>query len=49
MPENPSEHEIKKVARNQGILSMRQDGIVKILNGITSLAEVQSVVDLKEK
>ena len=49
MPENPSEHEIKKVARNQGILSMRQDGIVKILNGITSLAEVQSVVDLNEK
>src|SRR3989339_1914751 len=46
IPENPSEHEIKKVASNQGILSMRQDGIVKILNGITSLAEVQSVVDL---
>jgi type II secretory ATPase GspE/PulE/Tfp pilus assembly ATPase PilB-like protein len=49
MPENPSEHEIKKVARTQGILSMRQDGIIKILNGITSLEEVQSVVDLKEE
>ncbi len=49
MPENPSEHEIKKVARNQGILSMRQDGIVKILNGITSIEEVQSVVDLTEE
>ncbi len=49
IPQNPSEHEIKKVARNQGILSMRQDGIVKILNGITSLAEVQSVVDLIEE
>ncbi len=49
MPENPSEHEIKKVASKQGILSMRQDGIVKILNGITSLEEVQSVVDLKEE
>lgn len=49
MPENPSEHEIKKVARNQGILSMRQDGIVKILNGITSLEEVQGVVDLSEE
>src|SRR3989344_1677083 len=46
IPENPSEDEIKKVASNHGILSMRQDGIVKILNGITSLAEVQSVVDL---
>ena len=49
MPENPSEREIKKVARTQGILSMRQDGIVKILNGITSFEEVQNVVDLNEE
>ena len=49
MQENPSEHEIKAVARTQGILSMRQDGIVKILNGITSIEEVQSVVDLREE
>ncbi len=49
IPENPSEREIKKVARTQGILSMRQDGIVKILNGTTSLEEVGSVVDLKEE
>ena len=49
IPESPNEHEIKKVARSQGILSMRQDGIVKILNGITSLVEVQSVVDLNEE
>ncbi|MFA6177740.1 MAG: type II/IV secretion system protein [Candidatus Paceibacterota bacterium] len=49
MPENPSEREIKKVASTQGILSMRQDGIVKIINGITSFEEVQSVVDLKEE
>ena len=49
MPENPSEREIKKVASAQGILSMRQDGLVKVLNGITSLEEVQSVVDLNEE
>jgi type IV pilus assembly protein PilB len=49
MPENPSEREIKKVASGQGILSMRQDGLVKILNGITSFEEVQSVVDLAEE
>ena len=49
MPENPSEREIKRVASTQGILSMRQDGIVKILNGITSIEEVQSVVDLNEE
>jgi type IV pilus assembly protein PilB len=49
MPENPSEREIKKVASAQGILSMRQDGLVKMLNGITSFDEVQSVVDLNEE
>ena len=49
MPQNPSEREIKKVARAQGILSMRQDGVVKILNGITSFDEVLNVVDLFEE
>lgn len=49
IPNNPSEREIKNVAKTQGILSMRQDGIVKILNGITSVTEVQSVVDLFEE
>lgn len=46
---NPSEREIKKVAQTQGILSMQQDGLVKILNGITSIEEVQGVVDLTEE
>ncbi|MCX6757503.1 MAG: GspE/PulE family protein [Candidatus Nomurabacteria bacterium] len=49
MPANPSEREIKKVAALQGILSMRQDGVIKILNGITSIDEVRSVVDLLEE
>jgi len=49
MQENPSEREIKKVASSQGILSMRQDGLIKILNGTTSFEEVQSVVDLSEE
>jgi type IV pilus assembly protein PilB len=49
IPENPSEREIKKVARTQSILSMRQDGVIKMLNGITSYEEVQSVVDLQEE
>ena len=47
--QNPSEREIKKVARTQGILSMRQDGLIKILNGTTSFEEVMSVVDLLEE
>jgi type IV pilus assembly protein PilB len=49
MPSNPSEREIKKVASLQGILSMRQDGVVKILNGITSFEEVLGAVDLNEE
>ena len=47
--ENPSERELKKVARDQGILSMRQDGLIKVLNGVTSLEEVQSMVDMLEE
>ena len=49
IPQNPSEREIKKIAKTQGILSMRQDGMVKIINGVTSYEEVQSVVDLTEE
>jgi type II secretory ATPase GspE/PulE/Tfp pilus assembly ATPase PilB-like protein len=49
IPDNPSEREIKKVAKTQGILSMRQDGIIKILSGVTSLEEVANVVDLNEE
>lgn len=49
IPENPSEREIKKVASLQGILWMRQDCMVKIINGITSFEEAQSVVDLNEE
>lgn len=49
MPQNPSEREIKQIAKTQGILSMRQDGVIKILNGTTSYEEVLSVVDLNEE
>jgi type II secretory ATPase GspE/PulE/Tfp pilus assembly ATPase PilB-like protein len=48
IPENPSEREIKGVAEKQGILNMKEDGVVKILTGITSLEEVMSVVDFYE-
>ncbi|PIR44631.1 MAG: hypothetical protein COV10_03965 [Candidatus Vogelbacteria bacterium CG10_big_fil_rev_8_21_14_0_10_51_16] len=43
---NPSERDIVIAARPQGILDMRQDGILKALRGITSLEELQRVVDL---
>jgi len=47
--ENPSEREIKAVAAKQKSLTMREDGIVKSLKGVTSMEEVASVVDLIEE
>lgn len=49
IPSSPSEREIKNLAKTQGVLSMRQDGVVKMLNGITSVEEVSGVVDLYEE
>jgi len=49
IPQNPSEREIKKIAANQGTLNMKEDGIVKVLKGITTLEEIGSVVDLLEE
>ena len=46
---NPSEREIKEVAKNQISLNMQEDGLVKILKGITSYDEVASVVDFYEE
>ncbi len=43
---NPSEREIRKLADDQGILTLRQDGVLKILEGITSIEEVNRVIDL---
>jgi len=44
--QKPSETEIWKEAKNQEILNMQQDGILKVLKGITSLDELQRVVEL---
>lgn len=46
---NPSEMEIKKAAEPQGIMDMAQDGVTKILKGLTTLEEVRRVVDIKER
>ena len=45
---SPSEREIKKAAAPQGILTMAQDAIVKVLQGKTTIEEVSRVVDLTE-
>ncbi len=47
--DNPSEREIRKAARPQGILTMAQDGVLKSLTGITSLDELERVVDLESE
>jgi len=44
--DNPPSHEIAKHAAGQGYLTMAQDGIIKALEGVTSLAEVGETVDL---
>ncbi|MES2436426.1 MAG: ATPase, T2SS/T4P/T4SS family [Patescibacteria group bacterium] len=45
--ENPSEREIWKAAEDQGILNMKQDGIIKILQKMTSIQELERVIDLE--
>jgi type IV pilus assembly protein PilB len=41
-----SERDIEYAARDQGIPNMREDGLVKILTGVTSFEEVAEVVDM---
>jgi len=48
IPTNPSEREIREVAAKQGFLTMQEDGVIKSLKGITSIAEVERSVDLSE-
>ena len=44
--DNPPANEISALAAKQGYLTMAQDGILKALNGVTSLSEVLDTVDL---
>ncbi|MDP3785289.1 MAG: GspE/PulE family protein [bacterium] len=41
---DPSGAAIKEAARAQGMLTMKQDGILKVLGGVTSLEELERVV-----
>ncbi len=45
---DPREHVILEAARQQGIPSMAEDGVEKVLRGITSLDELMRVVDLRD-
>ncbi|MGB8815867.1 MAG: GspE/PulE family protein [Minisyncoccia bacterium] len=46
---NPSEREVKDASLEQNFLDMKQDGIIKILQSVTSLDELKRVIDLEEK
>jgi len=49
LEEKPSSREIQKVARSQEIWTLQEDGINKILKGITSLDELDRVIDIETK
>lgn len=44
---SPGENDIKKEAERQGMITMKQDGILKVLEGLTSLEEVLRVAEEK--
>ncbi|MBI2482479.1 MAG: type II/IV secretion system protein [Candidatus Vogelbacteria bacterium] len=43
---NPSERDIVLAAKPQKILDMREDGVLKVVSGVTALAELGRVIDL---
>jgi type IV pilus assembly protein PilB len=45
---NSSDREIWAAAKGQGILTMKQDGMIKILQGMTSLDELERVISLED-
>jgi len=42
----PSEREVAEAAKPQGTPTMTEDGILKVLRGVTSIEELGRVVDL---
>lgn len=48
MEKNPNERDIVAASAGQGILDMREDGAVKISRGVTSMEEVERVVDMEK-
>ncbi|HVX90097.1 MAG TPA: GspE/PulE family protein [Candidatus Paceibacterota bacterium] len=45
--DNPSAADIRKEVARQGYLTMAQDGVIKALQGLTSLEEVLDIVDIQ--
>ena len=47
LDKEPSDKEIAETAVPQGILTLKEDGVVKVLKGITSLDELGRVIDIE--
>ena len=45
--QNSSDREIWEAAKGQGLLTMKQDGVTKVLAGITSMDELRRVISLE--
>jgi type IV pilus assembly protein PilB len=43
---NPSERDIREAAKEQGLLTLVEDGVIKVLSGVTTLDELKRVIDL---
>ena len=44
---NPSDRDIKAASLSQNLLDMKQDGIIRILKGVSSLDELGRVIDIE--
>ena len=44
---NPSDRDIKAAAASQNLLDMKQDGILRVLRGVSSLDELGRVIDIE--
>ncbi len=43
---NPSDRDIKNAAASQNLLDMKQDGVLRVLKGISSVSELGRVIDI---
>ena len=44
---NPSDRDIKAAAASQNLLDMKQDGVIRVLMGVSSLDELGRVIDIE--
>ena len=47
--ENASERDIRTASVKQGLLTLQQDGILKVLTGVTTIAELRRIIDIEER